>query len=179
MAEAVSSGVQDDAIARDQAQQAWARDMRLAQLRSRRLATGSISSKSKGALSNAFAQAEQLQALIKQARNVRTVLTVAGGLTSLTGLGILWTFIQWNIQSIWTVFGLPGKDFIGMPWFMVGVVILFDVVVFILGLVILFIGYAASHPAEAFCLLVKPLFGDHWYTSLLQIGLSLFGQCPK
>lgn len=169
----------DSAIARDQAQQEWAREYRLASLRSKHLATDSSPIKPKGAISDALAKAEQLKELIKKAHNIRTILTVAGGLTSLTGFGIIWTFIQWNIQSIWTVFGLPGKDFIGMPWWMIGVTIFFDIVVILLGVVVIFLGYAASNPTAAFCLMGKLLFGDHWYVSLMQESFTFFGQCPK
>ena len=179
MAQAASAGIQNEAIDRDQAEQEWAREMRLEQLRSRRLAAGSASMKSKGAMSGAIAQAEQLKQALKQARNLRTIITVIGGMTALTGYGLVWTFIQWNIQSVWTVFGLPGKDFIGVPLPMIGIVIVFDVVIFILVLLLVFLGYAAAHPTATFCAMAKPLFGDHWYTSLLQTGLSLFGQCPK
>lgn len=173
----------DNAIARDQAQQAMARELRMQMLAARR--PGMISADKNAPFSrvrhgarDAFAQAQKMQEALKHARNIRNIITLIGGLTSFTVLGIIWTFIQWNLQSIWTVFGLPGKDFFGMPWPMVGVTIFFDVVVIILLVVVVFIGYATVHPLETFCLMMKPLFGEHWYTSLIVKGLSLFGQCP-
>ncbi|MBI4091032.1 MAG: hypothetical protein HY422_03335 [Candidatus Komeilibacteria bacterium] len=174
----------DSAIARDQAEQAWAREMRMEQFAARR--SGLISadkrapfSRARHGAQSAFEQARELQEALKQARNLRNIITLIGGLTSFTLLGVIWTFIQWNIQAIWTMFGLPGKDFFGLHPVMVGVVILFDLAVFILGLVIVFLGYAAAHPTEAFCVMAKPLLGDHWYVTLMQETLSFFGQCPK
>lgn len=132
-----------DAVAADQADQARAREWRMRSLSARRQALARRST-----LSQARERVQQTQALIKQARNFKTVLTLAGGLTSLTVLGVIWTLFQWNVQMIWTIFSLPGNQFIGMPMWMVPVVMLFDFIVFVLFVILMAVAYAYTHPFD-------------------------------
>ena len=108
----------------------------------------------------AFAQAKQL---LKQAKNLRGVISAVGAATALTGIGLLWTFIQWNIQSVITVFGLPGKEFVGATWYIVFFTVLIDIVVFVAFVILMILAWAYTNPIEASCALFRASFGDTWY----------------
>ena len=123
----------------------------------------------------AFARAEQL---LKQAKNIRGVITAVGAATALTGIGLLWTFIQWNIQSVITVFGLPGKEFVGAPWYIVFLTVIIDIVVFVAIVILALIAWAIAHPFSAVCALFLSSFGDTWYGWLAEKACSAVGYKP-
>lgn len=161
-----------DAVSADIEEQARARELRISQLQERRAQQAGIRAPAQA--EQLLTQARQVAELIKKARNVRTMLTLLGAAAALTIAGLIWTFIQWNTQLIWTVFALPGHQFIGLDWWMVPVVLFLDFIVVIALIALLVIAYAISNPVTAFCTFIKTTLGDHWYTTLVEIACKPF-----
>jgi len=121
------------------------------------------------------AQAEQIASLVKKAKNLKAVLTLVGAAAALTPGGIIWTIIQWNTQMVWAWFGLPGKDYIGLPTYLVPVILAIDLLFFVAFAFLIFWAAAIVHPVDAFCSLFKLSFGDTWYSGLVEKGCIAVG----
>jgi len=105
--------------------------------------------------------------LLKQARNVKNILTLVGAVTALSLVGLIWSFLQWNIQAIWTVFALPGKEFIGLPMWAAALMMFVDVILVVIVLVLVFIILAIAAPADFACTVLPFVETESWYKSLL------------
>ncbi len=178
MAEAVQQFPYYDAVARDQEEARRARE-----LRARRVMTGAL--RAEQGRQSAFGQvgqsAEALQEIQKKIKNIRNVVTLIGGLTSLTLIGIIWTIIQWNLQMIWKVFGLPGENYFGLSWWLVPVILLVDFILFILFIAVMLVAFFVSNPTQACSIapdLTKLALGDGFIGTLGTLGAKVLCGIP-
>lgn len=109
------------------------------------------------------------------ARKTKNLITLIGGASSLSGVGIIWTFIQWNSQLIYgNMLKLPGKEFVKLEWYQVGIVLLFDFLIVNLVAVVLvamlMIAGAIADPNGPACGIIKSIFGDGWVKSALKLA---------
>lgn len=112
----------------------------------------------------------QVEKITKYYRRFRTTLTIIGGLSSLTIIGIIWTIIQWNVQMVWTVFGLPGKDYIALSWWLVPVILFIDFLLFIIFATIMLASFFLANPRELACAVgpevTKTMLGNGFLATL-------------
>ncbi len=112
-----------------------------------------------GAFGAAEQSVERLKQIEKGIKNTRNIITLIGGLTSLTIIGVLWTLLQWNLQAVWKIFGLWGEKYFGLSWWLVPVIAFADFLIFFIILWLGLIFFFVSNPGQAACSIAPAMTG--------------------